>query len=132
VLAFAPYAWAFAPFEDPAALEWISAATNVQLALELAAAIVAVVQVARAGTVPHAVRWVPLIALIVLVLPQVLISVLAVANPTFLNTEAGQPLLSLVSLCGFAAPVGLGIVAMVAGLQPQRRGEASVRVFPTP
>lgn len=130
VLAVASYAWAFAPYEDAAAFEWIVAGTNVQVVLELAASIVAVVQVARAGAVPHAVRWVPLIALLVLVLPQVLISVLAVATPSLLNAELAQPLLSIVSLCGFAAPVGLGIVAIVVGLQPLRRAEASVPVFP--
>ena len=130
VLAFAEYAWAFAPFDDPGAFAWISAGTNLQLVLQLAAAIVAAVQVAPAGAVPHAVRWVPLIALLVLALPQVLIAALAVASPSLLNSAAAQPLLAIVNLCAFAAPVGLGIVAVIAGLQPQRRPEASVRVFP--
>lgn len=40
-------------------------------------------------------------------------------------------LVVLAVLCGFAAPMGLGVAALVVGLQPQRRPEASLRVFPT-
>jgi len=116
----------------------------VSLVVPLAAAIVAVVQIARAGAVPHRMRWLPLIALVVVALPQVAqqivgVAFLLTANRTLTGgyVPTTDPLMMvsmdvlgpLGVLCTVVAVGGLGVVAIVAGLEPRRSAEASVPVF---
>ncbi|GAA5094976.1 hypothetical protein GCM10025760_26670 [Microbacterium yannicii] len=105
----------------------------VSLTVRIAAAVVLVVQIARAGVVTGRMRWVPAWALAVVVLPQLLVQVMMVA----LGADLGRTepdglylLIGLGQLASFAAPVTLGILAIVlAQRRPTPSGDA-VQIYP--
>lgn len=87
-------------------------------------ALIAVVQVWRSRVVPRAFRWAPAAALVLCVVPGV------IASMPFLVPATQNGLSAVVSLMAVSrtvALIGLGVVAIVAGLQP--RTVAPVRVF---
>jgi hypothetical protein len=98
-----------------------------------AAAAVLVVQIARAGVVTGRVRWAPTWALAAVVVPQVLALLLATAMNIDQNRTENDGLILLSGLgmlASFAAPVTLGILAIV---RAQRRSAPStdpVQVYP--
>ena len=111
VLALWPFAeraltWAM-PF-DEGTTEFYQGWGYVSLTVKIAAAVVLVVQIARAGVVTGRLRWAPAWALAAVVVPQVLAQVLVIAMGIDLcRTELdGLDLLfGLGQLASFAAPV---------------------------
>lgn len=101
-----------------------------ELAIEAAAALVAVVEIARARVIPGNWRFAPAIALAVVVLVQVIGQVVGVAAGSAGLEQAAVGL----ALGGFAAailaPVALGIAAIALGA----RGLAvpNPQVYPPP
>lgn len=131
--AFVPYVGYLLPARtamapDADMIFWGTALNYGQLALALAAAIVAGIQVARAGVVPQGLRGTPLIALAVVATPPVLLQLVAVAT----GGAPSGPLIALSalsSITSFVAVAGLGVVAIIAGLPPRTVPDASVPVF---
>ncbi|UUT35698.1 hypothetical protein [Microbacterium elymi] len=91
-------------------------------------AVVAVVQVWRAGVVPRAFGWIPAIALALCVVPA-LVQYAVFATPAFATGDAILAYGSVLILCRTVALVGLGVVAIVAGLQA-RAAASGVPVYP--
>lgn len=106
--------------------------SNVSLFVQLAAAIIAVVQIARAGVVPGVARWLPLVALAFVVLTQGAVSGFAYAAAA----QGGQQVLtvaySFASLALFVSVAGLGVSAIILALRPEERlhEERTVQVYP--
>jgi len=85
-------------------------------------ALVAVVQVWRAAAIPRAFRWVPTIALVLCVVPASLQYM-----PFVLTSPASIAVMaSMLPLFRVVAIVGLGVVAIVAGLQPRTAAPVAV------
>lgn len=104
----------------------LTAVFFVNLLVSLAAALIAVVQIARTGTVPRPWRWAPLWALIASVaggiLPQLVFSFAGAAG-----AENVVGVAVILGMLGFLAPtLGLGIVALVVA---SRVRSADVEVF---
>ena len=136
VLALWPFAervltWAM-PFGESTA-EFYQVWGYVSLTVKVAAAIVLVVQIARAGVVTGRVRWAPAWGLAAVVVPQVLAQVLAIAmgiDQSRTEVDGVILLFGLGQLASFAAPVTLGILAIVlAQRRPAPSGEP-VQVYP--
>ncbi|QKJ18019.1 hypothetical protein [Microbacterium hominis] len=102
----------------------LTAVFLVNLLVSLAAALIAVVQIARAGVVPPPWRWAPSWALMVSVaagvLPQMLFASIASAD-----AQAYVAFATIIGLIGFLAPtLGLGVLALVlAARVPERTVE---------
>jgi hypothetical protein len=118
-----PYAEATAEFH--LAWGWVGVVAR------LGAAIVAAVQIARAGVIGGRLRWAPLWALVAVAAPQVLAQVAFVAlGPDAVGTTQDGLflLLGVGQLLAFAAPVTLGILSIITA---QRRPVTEpVQVFP--
>lgn len=107
-----------------------SAIAYVDLVLPLAAALVAVVSIARAGVVPAPWNWAPTWALAALVVPNVLTQLLFVAVPNEMPQLAPM-LVTFATLVVAAAPIFLGVLALVLA-QPPRAERSPVAVYPPP
>lgn len=92
-------------------------------------AAVAVVQVWWAGVVPHAYRWVPAIAWALCVVPP-LAQYAVVVSPGFAATDGLIALFSVIAILHAIGVVGLGVVAIVAALQPQQAAASTTAVYP--
>jgi hypothetical protein len=104
--------------------------TQIQLVLMLAALLTATVQVGRAPVVPSRLRWLPLIAVVVVAVAFAGAQIIAMQVPTL-----GQQVLSLfvavTTLVPALALFAVGIAAIVAGAQlPPRADPATVQVYP--
>lgn len=98
----------------------------------LAASIVFVVQIARAGVLRGRERWMPLWGLALVVTPQVLTQLLYVAVSPAPSTDDGEWIAlvwGLGQLLSFAVPVALGILAIIIANRPASVGEP-VQVYP--
>lgn len=103
----------------------------VGIVVHLSAAIVAAVQVARAGVIRGRLRWAPLWALVAVAAPQVFVQVAFVAlGPDTVGTAQDGVflILGVAQLLAFAAPVALGILSIV--LAQRRLVTEPVQVFP--
>ncbi|MFK4808236.1 hypothetical protein ACI3KX_20415 [Microbacterium sp. ZW CA_36] len=136
VLALWPFAervltWAM-PF-DEATTEFYQVWGYISLTAKVSAAVVLVVQIARAGVVTGRLRWAPAWALAAVVVPQILAQVLAIAmgiDQSRTEVDGLILLFGLGQLASFAAPVTLGILAIVlAQRRPAPSGDP-VQVFP--
>jgi len=85
-------------------------------------ALVAVVQVWRADALPRAFRWAPTAALVLCVIPDAVQYMPFV----FVSPTVASAVLSVLVLCRVVALVGLGVVAIVAGMQPRTVAPVSV------
>ncbi|MDF2556095.1 MAG: hypothetical protein K0R60_1990 [Microbacterium sp.] len=123
--------WAM-PFDEGTA-EFYQGWGYVSLTVKIAAAVVLVVQIARAGVVTGRLRWAPAWALAAVVVPQILAQVLVIAmgiDQSRTEVDGLILLFGLGQLAAFAAPVTLGILAIVlAQRRPAPSGEP-VQVFP--
>ena len=128
--------WQVLPFEaifasgtiDDAAISGSATVSTVLQLVGLAAALVACVQVARAGVVPHAVRWVPLIALAVVAVGQaVATALIQTAGSDVSPIELAGGLSTVAPLAG---ALGLGITAIVAGVQPRPVAAPPAQIYP--
>ncbi len=93
----------------------------------LAAALLSVVAIGRAGVVPSRWRWAPAWGLAIVVGANALTQVVAVALGAG-GVQVVLPLLQLQSMLTILVPVLLGILAIVLGLTPRPVG--TVRVYP--
>ena len=122
------------PFDEGSA-DFYRAWGYVSISIELAAALVIVVQIARAGVVTGRLRWAPTWALAAVVVPQVLAQLLVVALHVNISTQEHDGIIALMGLgqlATFAAPLTLGILAIIVANRPaSRAAEApAVQVFP--
>ena len=132
VLGAAPLVFGLIPLQqvEPSDLGLLQLLGYSELAIEAAAALVAVVEIARARVIPGNWRFAPAIALVVVVLVQVIGQVVGVAAGSAGLEQAAVGL----ALGGFAAailaPVALGIAAIALGA----RGLAvpNPQVYPPP
>lgn len=132
VLGAAPLVFGLIPPQqvEPSDLGLLQLLGYSELAIEAAAALVAVVEIARARVIPGNWRFAPAIALVVVVLVQVIGQVVGVAAGSAGLEQAAVGL----ALGGFAAailaPVALGIAAIALGA----RGLAvpNPQVYPPP
>ncbi|NLP84058.1 hypothetical protein HF576_09365 [Microbacterium sp. CFH 90308] len=104
--------------------------TQIQLVLMLAALLTATVQIGRAPVVPPGLRWLPLIAVIVVATAFAGAQIIAMQVPTL-----GQQVLSLfvavTTLVPALALFAVGIAAIVAGVQqPPRADPTTVQIYP--
>ena len=97
----------------------------VSLLVPLAAAIVAVVLIARAGVVPHPWRWAPLWALGAAIAPQLILQAVA-ASPGADVQGMAAPMVGLGQLIAVAVPLGLGLCAVLLA----RSRPTAVQVYP--
>ncbi|GAA1927675.1 hypothetical protein GCM10009775_19710 [Microbacterium aoyamense] len=98
------------------ALDFYRAWGYISWTVTLAATIVFVVQIARAGVLRGRVRWMPLWGLVIVVVPQILTQAVIVAAGIDFSTRADEWIFlffGLERLCAFAVPVALGIIALV-------------------
>jgi hypothetical protein len=106
----------------------------VAIALRLAAAIVVVVEIARAGVLVGRVRWAPLWALVAVAGPQVIAQLYLVATGLDINRTEDDLVwlvLGLGQLTAFAAPVVLGILSVVLAQRRTSTPAADpVQVYP--
>ena len=107
--------------EDAKAIVWIS----LQL-VPVVLAVIAVVLVWRAAAIPRIYRFMPLIALVLCVVPP-LGQYAAGGILLSMDTSALFAYGALMLVCRTVALIGLGVVAIVAGLQP--RATAPVPVY---
>ena len=122
-------AWQFLPQEVQGSA-WASLITQTQLVLMLAALLTATVEIGRAQAVPSKLRWLPLIAVIVVAIAFAGAQIIAMQIATL-----GQQVLSLfiavTTLVPALALFTVGIAAIVAGVQqPPRADDATVQVYP--
>jgi hypothetical protein len=106
------------------------ALSYVSLLLPVVALVIGLVQVARAGAVPRAVRWTPLVVVAVAVGVNVLVQILAV-TPGMRGDELLVPYLFSQAV----VTIGLAVVGILAIVQAPRAGgspEADVQVYPPP
>lgn len=98
-------------------------------AIELGAAIVTVIVIARAGVVRPPWRWVPLWALIAAAAPQLILLAVAASPGADLQAMA-VPMYGIAQLVNIAVPLTLAVGAMF--LSQERPEPRSVQVFPPP
>ncbi|MET0813478.1 MAG: hypothetical protein ABWY03_10505 [Microbacterium sp.] len=118
------------PYEN--ALAFYGIWGYVSLTVMLAAMIVFVVQIARAGVLRGRVRWMPLWGLVLVAAPQILAQLLVVALNVDFRTDDQEWIFlvfGLGQLLSFAVPVGLGIIALVVANRPTPVGDP-VQVYP--
>jgi hypothetical protein len=100
---------------------------HVVLAIELGAAIVSVIVIARAGVVRRPWRWVPLWALVAVAAPQ-LILLAVVASPGADVQAMAGPMYGFSQLVNIAVPLTLALGAMFLSLdRPEPR---TVQIYP--
>mgnify|MGYP001032060122 CR=1 FL=1 len=108
--------------------DWMPVVGTVDQLVPAVAALVAALDIWRGTRVPAALRRLPMLALALCVVRSVLTVVISTAvgvgDPAFLIA-----LNDLSTLCRIVASVGLGVVAIVAGLRA-RPDERAVRVYP--
>lgn len=107
----------------------VTVSTSLQ-ALSLGALVAACVVIARAGAVPHHWRWVPLIALTVAAVPQVIAVLVMVSTPDSYDQMGMALLLTSVGLLGILAALVLGILAIVHAPRETPRATGPVQVYP--
>jgi hypothetical protein len=90
--------------------------------VRLALAIVAVVEIARAGVVPRPWHRAPLWALVAVAVPQIVVFGLTVSPNT---AQTGIDLLPVSIATTLIAPVFLGVLAIVLGVRPLAAGGGS-------
>ncbi|MBN9190854.1 MAG: hypothetical protein J0I62_20515, partial [Microbacterium sp.] len=95
-------------------------------AVRAALAIVGVVAISRAGAVRRPWHLAPLWTLVAFVAPQLVLAVLAASPATVDTAISVAPLGSVVYI---AAPLFLGVLAIVLGVTPPRRGASAEPVF---
>jgi hypothetical protein len=105
--------------------------TQIQLFLMLAALLTATVEIGRAPAVPPKLRWLPLIAVIVVAAAFAGAQIIAMHAPVL-----GQDVLSVVVAASTLVPAAVlfavGIAAIVAGVQqPPRADAATVQIYPS-
>ena len=136
ILALWPFAervltWAV-PFDD-SSTEFYQVWAYVSVAAKVAAAIVLVVQIARAGVVTGRLRWAPAWALAAVVVPQLLAQVLMIAmgiDQSRTEVDGLILLFGLGRLASFAAPVTLGILAIVLAQRRPAPPGGPVQIYP--
>ncbi|WP_347978324.1 hypothetical protein [Microbacterium sp. ProA8] len=136
VLALWPFAerlltWAM-PFEE-STTEFYQVWGYVSLTVKIAAAIVLVVQIARAGVVTGRLRWAPAWALAAVVVPQILAQVLLIAmgiDQSRTEVDGVILLFGVGQLASFAAPVTLGILAIVLAQRAPAPSGEPVQIYP--
>lgn len=104
----------------------------VSWAVMLAALLILVVRIARAGVLRGRVRWMPLWGLILIVAPQVLAQLLVVALSVDFGTDDQEWIFlvyGLGQLVAFAVPLGLGIIALLVANRPTA-AVGGVQVYP--
>jgi MFS family permease len=99
----------------------------VSLAVQLGAAIVAVIVIARAGAVLHPWRWAPLWALVAALAPQLILQAVVASPGADVQAMAG-PVNGLSQIAAIAVPLGLGLAAIL--LAPVRTAPGTVQVYP--
>ncbi|KRA22119.1 hypothetical protein ASD65_16500 [Microbacterium sp. Root61] len=104
--------------------------SNVSLFVQLAAAIIAVVQIARAGVVPGVARWLPLIALALVVVPEVIVYGFSYAAAAIGGSQLLTVAFSFAALARFVSVAGLGVSAIILALRPVAHEERTVQVYP--
>lgn len=116
-----------------AQLEVLGVWSTVDGVVWLAAALLAVVAIARAGAVPGWWRWAPATGLAVVLGSWVLVQVVAV-SVGWAGVQVVMPLLQLQAMVTVLVPVALGIVAIVLGLTPRGAPHPAppVPVYPPP
>ncbi len=102
------------------------------LVVQLAAALIAVVEIVRQGVVPGFGRWAPAIALALVVFSQVLLQIVGYGVARLGGVGILIAMSSLVSFAAFLAIAGLGVLAIVLALRPEARvaHERTVQVYP--
>lgn len=98
--------------------------------IDLAALAVAALAIARAGAVPHRLRWVPLIVLAVCAGVQIAARAVAVASPDALAQPDVIAFFMGATLLGTLGILLLGILAIVFAPREQARSDETVQVFP--
>jgi hypothetical protein len=107
----------------------------VSIVATLGAAIVFVVQIARAGVIDGAVRWMPLWALVGVAAPQLLAQAIVVASGIDVGRTDADGIFAIWGigmLFAFAAPVTLGVLSLVRASRPDpvERRDRAVQVYP--
>jgi hypothetical protein len=123
--------WAM-PFDEGTA-EFYQGWGYVSLTVRIAAAVVLVVQIARAGVVTGRLRWAPAWALAAVVVPQILAQVLLIAmgiDQSRTEVDGVTLLFGLGQLASFAAPVTLGILAIVLAQRAPAPSGEPVQIYP--
>lgn len=122
------------PVNYSPAMPLFSVLAYVEIVVPLAAGIIAVVSIARAGTIPAPWNWAPAWALGAMILPSLVVEFLAVATPTEL--QALTPGLTVFGLLvAVGVPGFLGVLALLlaprTGLAPRtERVDRAVPVYP--
>lgn len=116
--------WVQAPGQRPAAAV-MSAAFVVDLAVRAASALVAAVQIGRAGVVPPPWNWAPAWVLAAVAVQTIGTQVIFAAAGSGAQQWA-SPLADVGALVSFGGPVFLGVLALVL----DRRRRSTHRVFP--
>lgn len=98
------------------------------LAVRVCAAIIAVVEIARAGVIRGSLRWAPMWALVAIAVPQVVMN-LAYAAPGYQSLDLAGPIVGLSQLVSVGVPLTLGVLAVVRSRTRQSAPEA-VQVYP--
>lgn len=98
--------------------------------IDLAALAVAAVAIARAGAVPHRLRWVPLIVLAVCAGVQIAVQAVAVTAPDALAQPGVIAFFMGATLLGTLGILLLGILTIVFAPRVQARSDEIVQVFP--
>lgn len=119
--------WRTAPVvERPA--EWMMIAGNAELLIGGVALVVASVVIARAGGVPPRMRWVPLIAVLVVIGVYVIIQLVVATAQA--GEQVALPFILLSNVIVTGALVVVGVVAIVFAPKSAPAADAQVQVFP--
>lgn len=121
--------WAVVPLDVTAPELSVMAGQALQL-ISLAALVVATVVIGRAGSVPHRLRWVPLIVLAVTAGAQVLLQIVGVTAPGGVDMGALAALYWAVTTIGTIGVLALGILAIVFAPGREPSPERAVTVYP--
>lgn len=121
--------WVVVPVDisDPTTSVMVGQALAV---IDLAALAVATVAIARAGAVPHRLRWVPLIVLAVCAGAQIAAQAVAVAAPDAFVLPGVIAFFMGATLLGTLGILLLGILTIVFAPREQVRSDEIVQVFP--
>ncbi|MBN9155095.1 MAG: hypothetical protein J0I50_04330 [Microbacterium sp.] len=112
---------------DPRLIEsWGQVLTVIVDTVWIALALIATVSIARAGVVRRPWRLAPLWALLAVVVPQVVVYALAVSPTT---TDAAVGLAPIAFTLTIAAPLFLGVLAIVLGVTPPRREASAEPIY---
>lgn len=111
---------------------WWMIASTVDALVPAVAAVIAALAVWRGGVVPREFRVVPLIAAGLCIVPAIAFQIGATAMAMSGGVSAGMfvGLSQFASLCAVVGLVGLGVVAIVSGLQPRQAAASGTVVYP--